>query len=220
MTAHPSVDVKGVVVGFPRRLLAEHEVLVFDLRPHWVALVPSALWTVVLVTAAILAGVFINDPEWLRLAVWIGALVALFVLAVLPFLRWSYTNFVLTSDRLITRSGIIAKESKEIPLERINDVTFTQGVLERMVKAGDLMVESAGERGQTRISNVRNPEQVQLTIYKESEANSNRMFQGGRSDDREASIPEQIEALARLKDQGVLSEVEFETKKQELLKRL
>ncbi|MDQ3985609.1 MAG: PH domain-containing protein [Actinomycetota bacterium] len=211
---------KGVFVGFPRRLLAEHETLVFDLKPHWIALGPAVIWTIVIVAAGILAGVFIDDPEWLRLAVWIGALVALFLLAVLPFLRWSYTNFVLTSDRLITRSGIIAKESKEIPLERINDVTFSQGVFERMVKAGDLMVESAGERGQTRISNVRNPEQVQLTIYKESEANSNRMFQGGRPDDREPSIPEQIEALARLKDQGVLSEVEFETKKQELLKRL
>ena len=34
-----------------------------------------------------------------------------------------------------------------------------------------------------------------------------------------ASIPQQIEQLAKLKDQGILSEVEFEKKKEELLLR-
>src|ERR671915_1500639 len=99
-------------------------------------------------------------------------------------------------DRLITRSGIIAKHSKEIPLERINDVAFTQTVLERVLGAGDLMVESAGERGQTRIENVRKPEQVQLMIYKETEANSTRLGAGqfqSLGGSLQASIPDQIE---------------------------
>jgi uncharacterized membrane protein YdbT with pleckstrin-like domain len=127
--------------------------------------------------------------------------------------------FVLTSDRLITRSGIIAKHSKEIPLERINDVSFNQTVVERALGAGDLLVESAGERGQTRISNVRKPEQVQLMIYKETEANNNRMMRPPDAR-REWSVPEQIEALARLKEQGVLSDLEFEEKKRDLLNRM
>ena len=213
-------------MAFPRKLLAEHETLVFDLKPHWVAVAPATLWTLLIVVAMVLGLRFLDDPDWARPAVLIAALVAFVFLAVIPFLRWMYTNFVLTSDRLITRTGIIAKNSKEIPLERINDVTFTQSIIERMLGAGDLLVESAGERGQTRISNVRNPEQVQLTIYKETEANNNRMMRGGeaaRTGDTsgaEASIPEQIEALARLRQQGVLSDAEFETKKQELLKRI
>lgn len=210
--------------GFPRKLLAEHEVLVFDLKPHWIALAPAVLWTLLILAIGIAGSTFIEDPEWLKPALWIAAVVAFFFLAVLPFLRWTYTNFVLTSDRLITRSGIIAKNSKEIPLERINDVAFNQTVIERALGAGDLLIESAGERGQTRISNVRGPEQVQLRIYKETEDNSNRMMRGGEGSRTEApgetSVPEQIEALARLKDQGVLSETEFETKKEELLKRM
>jgi uncharacterized membrane protein YdbT with pleckstrin-like domain len=149
----------------------------------------------------------------------IAALLLWFYLAVLPFLRWRFTNFVLTTDRLITRSGIIAKQSKEIPLERINDVAFSQSVFERIVGAGDLLVESAGERGQERISNVRKPEEVQLRIYKEAEENSNRMMRPD-APKAEPSIPEQLEALARLKEQGVISAMEFETKKQELLKRM
>jgi uncharacterized membrane protein YdbT with pleckstrin-like domain len=146
------------------------------------------------------------------------SLVALFLLAGLPFLKWRFTMFVLTSDRLITRSGIISKHSKEIPLERINDVTFTQTIIERALGAGDLFLESAGERGQTHITNIRKPEQVQLMIYKETEENTNRMMRGGGTSGQ--SIPDQIETLARLRDQGVLSDTEFEEKKQELLKRL
>ena len=209
-------------MAFPRRLLAEHETLVFDLKPHWIALAPSAMWTLLIAVIAGFAMTWIDDPSWSDVAILGVALVLFLFLAVVPFLRWMYTNFVLTSDRLITRSGVIAKHSKEIPLERINDVTFTQTILERMLGAGDLLVESAGERGQTRISNVRKPEEVQLRIYKETEANNNRMMRGGEDPGppRDASIPEQLEALARLKEQGVISETEFESKKQELLKRL
>jgi membrane protein YdbS with pleckstrin-like domain len=211
---------------FPPQLLADHEKVIFDVKPHWVALVPPALWTIAIVILWILGYTVaknqLDDPGLAQNVVAIAALVALYFLAVLPFLRWRFTYFVLTTDRLITRTGVIAKQSREIPLERINDVTFNQSVIERMVGAGDLLIESAGERGQQRISNVRNPEQIQLMIYKEVEENQNRMTRGGRPFPTPAgdSIPEQIEALARLRDQGVLSETEFETKKQELLKRL
>ena len=204
---------------FPRNLLAEHETLIFDKKPHWIALAPAALWALLIVVATFfLLRILPEDLDWAPWATLLVAFVALLILTVGPFLQWIYTNFVLTSDRLITRSGVIAKQSKEIPLERINDVTFAQSIFERMLGAGDLMVESAGERGQTRISNVRNPEDMQLTIYKETEKNNNRMM--GRDDPVEASLPQQIEALARLKEQGVISEAEFETKKQELLKRI
>ena len=206
---------------FPTRLLADHETLIFDKRPHWIALAPAVLWALVVSVATFfIIQVLPDDVGWAPWVTLLVAVVALMVLTVGPFLQWLYTNFVLTSDRLITRSGVIAKHSKEIPLERINDVTFTQTIFERMLGAGDLMLESAGERGQTRISNVRNPEQMQLTIYKETEKNNERMMGRGEPAKAETSIPEQIEALARLKEQGVISATEFETKKQELLKRI
>ncbi len=208
-------------MGFPRRLLAEHEKLVFDLKPHWLALAAPAAWTIVLAVVYVVAAYIAAGRSWeaeVQTIVGIVTTLLWIFFALIPFLRWRFTHFVLTSDRLITRYGIIAKNSKEIPLERINDVAFNQTVFERVVGAGDLMIESAGERGQTRITAVRKPEEVQLMIYKETEANNARMMRP--ADSGEASIPEQLEALARLKDQGVLSEAEFEAKKQELLKRL
>jgi uncharacterized membrane protein YdbT with pleckstrin-like domain len=209
-------------MGFPRRLLADHERLVLDLRPHWVALVFPIFW-ILLAIAIYVAYVVVTDSAGPDAVGWIvlgaAAVLALWK-GVRPIVEWATINFVLTSDRLITRSGIIAKQSKEIPLERINDVTFTQSILERMVGSGDLMIESAGERGQNRISNVRDPEQVQLTIYKEVEENNNRMMRPQAAAPVGDSVTDQLEALGRLKEQGVITDMEFENKKQELLKRL
>lgn len=211
---------------FPQKLLADHEKIVFDLKPHWVALLPMVLWTVLFTVLWILgyrvAGAQLDDPNLAQNIIAIACLSLIFLFAVTPFMRWSTTHFVLTTDRLITRSGVIAKHSREIPLERINDVTFNQTVIDRALGAGDLLIESAGERGQSRISNVRCPEEVQLMIYKETEENNNRMMRGGQSTIEAAGpdIPSQIEALARLRDSGALSETEFEAKKTQLLDRL
>ena len=204
-------------MAFPKDLLAEHESIVFDLKPHFIAVIPSVLWSLLALAAGIAVDVFL---EGLATKIALGVIVVGWVLlAIPPFLRWQFTLFVLTTDRLITREGVIAKRSKEIPLERINDVAFNQTVFERMLKSGDLLIESAGETGQNRIHNVRDPEQVQLAIYRESEKNQDRMYKGTPTP-AAPNILEQIEALSRLKDQGVLSDMEFETKKQELLKRL
>jgi uncharacterized membrane protein YdbT with pleckstrin-like domain len=215
-------------MAFPNKLLADHEKLVFDLRPHWIELLYPIFWTAVIAVVAYLAQRIAGTHSTAKMVLFLIALGLWIWLAVVPFLRWLYTNFVLTTDRLITRTGVLAKHSKEIPLERINDVTFNQSVLQRMVGAGTLVIESAGERGQETISHVRNPEQVQLAIYKETEQNSNRMTQPtgdvtGAAPPvatAGASIPEQIEALARLKREGVISEAEYEAKKAQLLQRM
>ena len=109
-----------------------------------------------------------------RLAVGVLGLVVLLATVVGRVLRWSTTHFVLTTERLIFRSGLVAKFGREIPLERINDVTFSQSLFERMIGAGDLLLESAGEHGQTRFANIRDPEAVQLEIYRQMEANDRR----------------------------------------------
>lgn len=209
---------------FPRELLADHEEIRFELRPHWLALVGPSFWTIVSLAVLIVGSRLASDRDaeaGLQQAVTLVALVLWIALAVIPYLRWQFTIFLLTTDRLITRTGIIAKRSKEIPLERINDVAFSQSVFERIVGAGDLLIESAGERGQEVISNVRKPEEVQLAIYRESEENSNRMMRGGAAGHiGSPSIPDQIEALARLRDQGVIEPEEFEAKKKDLLKRI
>ena len=101
----------------------------------------------------------------------------------ITYLHWATTHFVITTDRLIYRHGILSKHGIEIPLERDNTVFFSQTILERMLGSGDLVIESAGEMGRQSFSNVRKPSAVQNEIYRQMEANENRKFDrlGGRA---------------------------------------
>ena len=164
-------------MAFPERLLSEDEELIYDLRPHWLTLVVPVLLTVAVVLAVgalwvVMPAGDLQQPG--RLAVGVLGLVVLLATVVGRVLRWATTHFVLTTERLIFRSGVVAKFGREIPLERINDVTFSQSLFERIIGAGDLLLESAGEHGQSRFDNIRDPEAVQLEIYRQMEANDRR----------------------------------------------
>src|SRR5919199_647038 len=120
-----------VRVPFPQRLLGDHEEIVYDLRPHWWTLVGPVLLTVVVTAAAAAGFVYLPSGGFQqsgRLALG-GVVLLCLLLVVLPrYLRRVTTHFVLTTDRLIFRSGVLAKRSREIPLERLNDVTFSQSI--------------------------------------------------------------------------------------------
>ena len=90
------------------------------------------------------------------------------------YLNWLTTNFVITSNRLIFRHGVIGKSGIEIPLERVNNVNFNQSVFERMLGAGDLLIESGGEDGQQRFTDIRHPAQVQNLIHAQMEGHFQR----------------------------------------------
>src|SRR4051794_34136353 len=134
--------------------------------------------------------------------------------------------FVLTTDRIVTRRGLLSKQGVEIPLERINTVFFHQGVFERMLGAGDLGIESAGERGEQTFEDVRKPAVVQNEIYRQMELNNQRMYGGMRGGGASPTqpvgddIPGQLDRLDDLRKRGVITEEEFAAKKAELLNRM
>jgi uncharacterized membrane protein YdbT with pleckstrin-like domain len=83
-----------------------------------------------------------------------------------PYLRWHTTLYVMTTDRIITRSGVLTRTGRDIPLSRVNDVSFSHNIFERMLRCGTLTVESAGERGQLVLADVPRVEQVQRELYR------------------------------------------------------
>jgi uncharacterized membrane protein YdbT with pleckstrin-like domain len=208
---------------FPRRLLIEGEELVLDLRPHWIALVWPSIVTVLLVVGyGFLLANAPGDGTGRAVVVWGGLVLALVLFVWLPlraFVYWATSNFAVTSDRIIHRQGFIAKRSMEIPLEAINDVRFHQRIFERIVGAGDLIIQSASEYGRNIFSNIRNPEYVQRVIYEQGEANKRRMYQGGGVAPSAPSVTTELERLAELRDKGVLTEAEFQDQKKKILGR-
>jgi uncharacterized membrane protein YdbT with pleckstrin-like domain len=212
-------------VAFPERLLSEDEEVILDLRPHWWTLVVPALVTLLVTVAVGVAWALTPAGSLqasLRLAVGLAGLLVLAVLVLGRVLRWLTTHFVLTTERLIFRSGVVAKFGREIPLERINDATFTQSLFERVIGIGDLLIESAGEQGQSTFSDIRDPEAVQLQLYRQMEANDRRRgsYPAQPPQERPPGILDDLERLADLRDRGAVTEEEFQRKKRDLLDRL
>lgn len=199
---------------YPKKLLNDNETVALDLHPHWWYFVKAAAVLVAAIVLGILVRVFLDgDAE--RILTWASLLliVAGIIWLVLQYLKWSTTNFVITSDRVIFREGVVAKSGIEIPLERINTVLSNQSVFERMLGAGDLLIESAGETGQQRFTDVKNPARVQNLIHAQREANNARMYGGSSGSD----VATQLEKLEGLLERGTISEQEFEDQKRRLL---
>ncbi len=204
---------------FPKKLLNEGEEVVLDLRPHWWFLVgPSAALAVTVLATILLFAVHGTIGKYSRYATTVLAVIALGWLA-WRYIRWRTTEFIVTTDRLIRRSGIVAKNGREIPLDRLNDISYHQSVFERIIGAGDLMIESAGERGQETFSDMRKPGLVQNEIYHQIEQMKSRDA-ARYAGPRDLSIPEQIEKLDELRQRGVISQAEFDAKKAQLLERM
>lgn len=207
-------------MGFPTKYLNEGEEIVLDQRPHWIVLVAPLALVVAALALLGLASVRI-DGDLRKVAMVPGALLLIFSIGwfVLRYARWATTSFVVTTDRIIHRMGVISKSGREIPLERLNDISFHQTLFQRIVNSGDLLIESAGERGQQMFSNFSGPERTQNLIHREielaQERDADRM--AGR---RELSPLEQLEKLEELRQRGVISQAEFDAKKSKLLDRM
>lgn len=216
-------------MAFDRRLLGANEDLVLDLRPHWSQLAGRVRDLLIVVVAGVIA-VAVDAP---RLAQYVVAalLVVVLVRLVFAWIGWRGINFVLTSERLIYRTGVAARRGLEIPLDRIGTIQFEQSFFERLLQRGDLAIEALGDGGVQVFRNVPRPKHVQREIYAAIEADQHALFveqtQAGAQhtapppqNSSPYSIPQQIDQLDQLRRRGVLTDYEFEVKKRELLDRM
>jgi uncharacterized membrane protein YdbT with pleckstrin-like domain len=169
-------------MSFARRLLNEDEDLVADLHPHWKALILPTLALIVLVGLAVYGVVAVPGSvrPWAQWSIILVATVLIVVLSLLPYTGWRTTHLVITNHRVITRSGILTRTGRDIPLSRVNDVSFTHSLLERMLGCGTLVVESGGERGQLSLADVPRVEWVQRRLSELVEDDLNRRGSGRR----------------------------------------
>jgi uncharacterized membrane protein YdbT with pleckstrin-like domain len=158
-------------MGLSKSALTEDEENVLSFHPHWTTLINETL-TLVLI-AAVTGGLI-----WLAgMAGWsfagtlqliiagIGAIAA-FIWAIVPFLAWFTTRYILTNRRFVMRSGILSRSGRDIPLARVNDVSFHHNLIQRIFGTGTLVVESGGERGQLVLKNIPQVEHVQSELYR------------------------------------------------------
>jgi membrane protein YdbS with pleckstrin-like domain len=163
-----------------RESLTDDEQPVLLVHPHWKTLIRPVLIAVIVVAVALVAVVAIPS-DLARLALAAVAVLVLMLWLTVPVLRWRTTTYELTTKRLRLRAGIVTRHGRDIPLVRINDVSFEQGPLDRLLSCGRLVVESAGEHGQIVLTEIPNVQAVHATLFRLVEDEQRRLEREDRS---------------------------------------
>jgi uncharacterized membrane protein YdbT with pleckstrin-like domain len=148
--------------------LPEGEYLVLRLHPHWKTVLAPLVVLALIIAAVLVLLIFLPasaDKPVVRLIIAGLALLAAIIWTAVPLLRWRTTSYELTNHRLRLRTGIITRTGRDFPLGRISDVSFEQGILDRILGAGRLVVESAGEHGELILNEIPQVQQVQAQLF-------------------------------------------------------
>lgn len=153
-------------MGLPAKLLGADEHVVLHMRTHGKALILPAL-ALVLCGALIGVGLALIPmdlrPVGQYFIVALGVILILWW-SVAPFLRWLTRTYTVTNRRLITRWGILNKIGKDLPLIRINDVSYERSLLDRMLGCGTLNIQTAADAGPIVLDDVPDVERVHVVM--------------------------------------------------------
>ncbi|HEY3087114.1 MAG TPA: PH domain-containing protein [Jatrophihabitantaceae bacterium] len=148
---------------YPETILADDERVVAHLHPHWITLVPATFWFLIICGAAGVAIAYLPSGSAhtpLLIGILAVGFLLLYRLTFVPWISWRTTHYVFTTHRVLIRRGVLRHVGHDISLQRINDVGFSQSLRDRIVRAGTITIESAGEQGQETPHNI--PRAVQL----------------------------------------------------------
>lgn len=216
---------------YPQRLLTDDETVLLQFHPHWKTLIaPAVVVSAAIAGAATLWSVWPADVAG-RVAVVAGVLLVGAATAGWQVAVWWHTSYVLTTERLIVRSGVVARRGQEIPLEQINTVSFTQGVGERLLGFGDVEVDSASNAEPSRFDNVPDPEGLQRVVIAAREARTDRHMPSAGQTAGWPHVPTpqppgpsghddtfgRLDRLVSMREQGTISDAQFTRLRDELL---
>jgi membrane protein YdbS with pleckstrin-like domain len=229
-------------MGYPLKLLNPGEQLAVDVRPHWKYLAGPASALIIALAGAV-AALVEQVPQWAELA-----LAALLVVCVLwlaaRYVRWATTSFAVTSERLVLRKGVLRRTGREIRLDSLTDISYSQSLMDRLLGCGDILLESPGRDSQEVFPDLPHPVSIQNEIYRLLDQRRGAGPVSWQAADPsggggpapagaaaggvaapvvaggEQTVAEQLSQLDDLRRRGVISRREFAAKKAELLSRI
>ena len=163
-------------VAFPDDVLTDEEEVVLHLHPHAVAAVRPILVLMVVVAATIVAWVMLPTNDGGLIGVWVVAAIALVIgikSGVRPLLIWRCTHYVITDERILVQDGVLARERRDLPLNRINDHVMSQTLVDRLLGSGTLTIDSIGDQVAV-LASVPHAQRVQTMLYELIDADRER----------------------------------------------
>lgn len=188
-------------MSYPEKILADDERVVEHLHPHWITLVPALFWFVVICALAGAGIAYLptgGAHNVLLIAIIVVGLVLLSWLTLGPLIRWRTTHYIFTTHRVLIRRGVLHHVGRDISLQRISDVGFSQSLWDRVVRAGSITIESAGEHGQETLEDIPRSSDMQQMINRLIEEDHDRRArvaytgQSGPQQQSGAAQPQQL----------------------------
>jgi uncharacterized membrane protein YdbT with pleckstrin-like domain len=159
-------------VPFPDDVLTDEEDVVLHLHPHAKAVVRPALVIALALAVTIVAWVMLPPNDGGRIGVAVVGTIGLFFAltrGVWPLLVWRCTHYVFTDERILLQHGVLTRERRDLPLNRVNDHVTSQSVVDRVFGCGTLRIDSIGDQAAEMVA-VPHVHQVQTTLYELIEA--------------------------------------------------
>jgi membrane protein YdbS with pleckstrin-like domain len=151
-------------MGYPEKSLNPGEQLAIDVRPHWKYLAGPIFAVAVVVVGSVVA--LVEDvPHWAEVALAV-LLVLCLVWLLGRYIKWVTTSFVVTTERLIMRKGVLRRSVREILLDRLTDITYNQTLLDRIMGCGNILLESPGRDSPETFPDLPHPVRIQNEIYR------------------------------------------------------
>jgi uncharacterized membrane protein YdbT with pleckstrin-like domain len=100
-------------------------------------------------------------------------------------LRLARTELAITDRRVIEKSGVLSVTTAEATLDKVQSVSFRQGIFGKIFNYGTVVIQTAAKMGAEGLRGIKNPKQIRDTILQQMELY------------RAAQIREQAEAIAR-----------------------
>jgi membrane protein YdbS with pleckstrin-like domain len=165
-------------VAYPESVLTEGEQVVIHKHPHWKMLILPILIMLVVVAAGAYLAALTGKQTWhmaAQIAIVVIGVVVIVWLTIIPLMRWRTTHFIVTTDRVMAREGVLNRTGMDIPLSRINSVRFEHGIIDRIWGAGTLIIESASDEP-LEFDDIPHVEYVHSLLYREVNDNPNDDF--------------------------------------------
>ncbi|MDQ2979578.1 MAG: PH domain-containing protein [Acidobacteriota bacterium] len=218
-------------MGYADKSLAPGETVLYRARYHWVfyrsglvvLLLAALLGAACLYSSRTAPGSGVAQPVgYLALAF---AVLAAMLLAARS-IRARNDEFVVTDRRVLRSVGLLSKEHEQAPIEKIQDITVTQGLVGRILGYGDVSLETAAERGTLVFPMIAEPEAFRTAIWGRPRADAASAAPAAPTSvpasagTATAATAARLEELENLRRKGMVSESEYAGKRREILSGL
>ena len=155
-----------------RTRLKEKEKEIFVTRQHWYYLVTPFLLSVLILIVDIF--LYLNTGFGFTLSFIIFCAVLIYL--VFKVFERKNNIWVVTNLRLIDEEGVFTVKVKESPIDKINNVSYVQSLMGRMLNFGDVEIQTAAEQGATIYNGLNSPRELSESITTAQEDYKHSLF--------------------------------------------